>query len=155
MGQHRFVRFRVCLQCGAQETTDAAGLARHDCRPDSARTIRRRKGLCVVCGKKALPWTKCAYHRLADRVRYTLERGVKHGLFKKVGRGTYMMGDEHAVIRWNHTADGGWSGRPPRGFFPFVQAYLHEQGRPMGERQIVDAFTAYRRDRAARGHLAP
>lgn len=155
MGQHKIVKLRTCLDCGAQETTDADGLARHACEPDPAWMRRRRRGRCTRCGKPCLPYAQCARHRLEGRLRYALNRGARYGLFIKSyekNRVLYALGDERAQVGtrgWYHTSPGS---RPPRGFFTYVQALLRQRG-PLREDEIVNGFTEYRRQRAARGHL--
>ena len=160
MGQHKVIALRVCLKCGAQETTDAEGMARHasECTPDRARVIRRRRGRCIDCGKPSLPYVKCPTHRFQSRLTRILNRGADYGLFVKSFKADdrhayYEMGDEHAKVGQRGFYNTRWGGGAPRGFFPFVQAYLRQSGRPMHEDMIVGAFTDYRRERAARGHL--
>lgn len=159
MGQHKAVRLRACSYCGAQETTDADGMARHVCKPDQLgkqhawRMRMRRQGRCTKCGKKCLPYTECAEHRFARRLRYVLNRGVKYGLFVSPQRGYYAMGDENAKVGvrgWYKTDPGG---RAPRGFYAFTEALLRQRGQPVRDAEIVSGFVAHQKDRAARGHL--
>ena len=158
MGQHKLVRFRICSHCGAQETTDAAGIALHLCQPDPRgkqaawRARMRRQGRCMKCGRRCLPYTECSDHRFTRRLRYALSRGVRYGLFVRPEKGYYAMGDEHAKVGVRGWYKTNWGGRAPRGFYGYAQAILHERG-PMTGTAIAAGFTEYRRERAAQGHL--
>lgn len=129
MNQAGLIRIRTCMACGAQELTNAAGMARHAaaCKPDRAYMRRRRAGKCVRCGKPSLPYVLCERHRFESSLRYALNRGARYGLFVKSyeGRGVlYAMGNEHARVGIRGFQKHQGRGRAPRGFFPFVAAYL-------------------------------
>lgn len=128
------------------------------CKPDRVRVIRRRKGRCIDCGKPSLPYTRCQTHRFRKSLYYCLNRGARYGLFVKSypeGKTTpyYSIGDPNAKVGKRGFNKTPWRGGAPRGFFPFVEAYLRQTGTPMHETKIIDAFTEFRRDRAERGHL--
>lgn len=109
----------------------------------NTRKRRVAAGLCPECGEEAAPYylcPSCRFRRLLDRV---LSKGERAGVFRRAGRGMWMIGDRNADFDYREVTDPADKRLRPRlrGVPVDIERELMDifrrEGRPLTEAELV------------------